>query len=157
LPRRFQRRAQSPRFLVFELWEHQVEGYLAVQELLEERVEKLPDALRGERVDDVVSGAISELGADLLHFRPILLPARAALTGRARRKSIFIGEATRGVPRQHGGHRGAPAPRRARRSRHPERVVAPSRVAGRRRTNLVMDRFTVVSAVFPPGTCLVGV
>ncbi|GEM_PF-4191625 len=26
-----------------------------------------------------------------------------------------------------------------------------------RRTNLVMDRFTVVSAVFPPGTCLVGV
>jgi magnesium transporter len=90
----FVRFAKSPSFLLYELWDHLVENYLSVQKLMEERVEELQNQLRGEKVDDRVFTRISELGADLLHFRKILLPARAVLTDLATRKSLFVSEAT---------------------------------------------------------------
>ena len=46
---------------------------------------------------------VSELGADLLHFRKVLLPARAVLTDLdTRRRRSQRGDAA--VPRQHGRH-----------------------------------------------------
>ncbi|HEY0465045.1 MAG TPA: CorA family divalent cation transporter, partial [Polyangiaceae bacterium] len=75
----FERFAKTPSFLLFEIWDHLVENYLSIQRSMEERVEALQEELRKDSVDNGVFGRISELGADLLHFRKILLPARAVL------------------------------------------------------------------------------
>jgi magnesium transporter len=89
----FQRFARSPSFLVYELWDHLIENYLHVQKVFEERVERLQVELIGQ-VDDRVFARVSELGADLLHFRKVVMPSRAVLTDLSTRKSIFISEAT---------------------------------------------------------------
>ncbi|MBN2194593.1 MAG: hypothetical protein JW751_17380 [Polyangiaceae bacterium] len=152
----FERHAQSLSFLVFELWDHLVENYLEVQKLMEERVERLQTALRREQIDDGVFAAISELGADLLHFRKILLPARAVLTDLATRKSIFVSEATQ--------------PFLANMVGTVEHVLQDMLVDRdilsesldlymslvSHRTNEVMKRLTVVSVIFLPLTFLVG-
>ncbi len=90
----FLRFAKSPSFLIYELWDHLLDNYLAVQKLMEERVEELQLELSRDDVDDTVFRKISELGADLLHFRKVLLPARAVLADLSSRRSLFISEAT---------------------------------------------------------------
>jgi len=153
----FQRHAQSLSFLVFELWDHLVENYLSVQKLMEERVEKLQDALRTDQVDDVVFTAISELGADLLHFRKILLPARAVLTDLATRKSIFVSEATQAfLANMVGTVEHVLQDMLVDRDILSESLNLYMSLVGHR-TNQVMNRLTVVSVIFLPLTFLVGV
>jgi magnesium transporter len=152
----FQRFAKSPSFLVYELWDHLVDNYLTVQSKFEHRVEKLQGQLIGD-VDDRVFGAVSEIGADLLHFRKIVMPARAVLTDLSSRKSLFISEATQ--------------PFLANMVGTLERVLQ-DLMADRdilseslnlymsmvsHRTNKVMNRLTVVSVIFLPLTFLCGV
>ena len=152
----FQRFAKSPSFLVYELWDHLVENYLAVQKRFEERVERLQAELIGE-VDDRVFARVSELGADLLHFRKVVLPARAVLSDLGSRKSLFISEATQPFLMNMVGTL--------------ERVLQDLLVdrdilndslnlymsmVGHR-TNRVMNRLTVVSVIFLPLTFLCGV
>ena len=152
----FYRFAKSPSFLVYELWDHLIDNYLSVQKRFEERVEKLQAELIGE-VDDRVFERISELGADLLHFRKVLLPARAVLTELSSRKTLFISEATQ--------------PFLANMAGTVERVLQDllvdrdilseslnlymSRTS--HRTNLVMSKLTFVSVIFLPLTFLCGV
>lgn len=152
----FYRFARSPSFLIYELWDHLIDNYLSVQKKFEERVELLQAELIGD-VDDRVFINVSEIGADLLHFRKILLPARAVLTELSTRKSIFISEATQ--------------PFLANMVGTVERVLQDllvdrdilseslnlymSRVG--HRTNRVMNRLTVVSVIFLPLTFLCGV
>jgi magnesium transporter len=90
----FLRFAKTPSFLMYEIWDHLLEGYLSVQKLMEERVEELQNELRSERVPDDVFARISELGSDLLHFRKIVLPARSVLADLATRRSMLLSEAT---------------------------------------------------------------
>jgi magnesium transporter len=90
----FIRFAKTPSFLVYELWDHLLDGYLNVQKLMEERVEQLQNELRSEEVDDTLFGRISELGSDLLHFRKIVLPARTVLSDLSTRRSVFLSETT---------------------------------------------------------------
>jgi magnesium transporter len=89
----FIRFAQSPSFLLYELWDHLIDNYLAVHKKFEERVEQVQAQLSGDVVDSVFAEA-SELGSDLLHLRKIVLPARAVLTDLSTRKSPFVSEAT---------------------------------------------------------------
>ncbi len=89
----FVRFAQSPSFMLYELWDHLIDNYLAVHKAFEERVEQVQRTLIGE-VDEKVFGEASELGSDLLHLRKIVLPARAVLTELSTRKSPFVSEAT---------------------------------------------------------------
>jgi magnesium transporter len=89
----FHRFAKSPSFLIYEIWDHLIENYLNVQKAFEERVSQLQHALM-QKIDDGLFARIGEMGADLLHFRKVLLPARAVLTELSTRKSIFISEAT---------------------------------------------------------------
>lgn len=153
----FLRFAKSPSFLVYELWDHLVDNYLSVQKLMEERVESLQDELHADEVDDAVFSRISELGADLLHFRKILLPARAVLTDLSTRRSLFISEATQSFLANMAG-----------RVEHVlQDLLVDREVLSEslnlymslvsHRTNLVMKRLTVVSVVFLPLTFLVGV
>lgn len=153
----FLRFAKSPSFLIYEIWDHLVENYLEVQKLMEERVEKLQNQLRAPRVDDEVFAHISELGADLLHFRKILLPARSVLTDLSTRKSLFISEAT-----QHFLANIVGTVEHVLQDLLVDREILSEALnlymsIVSHRTNEVMKRLTVVSVVFLPLTFLVGV
>jgi magnesium transporter len=153
----FERYAQSLSFLVYEVWDHLIDNYLNVQKLMEERVERLQAQLRHEVVDDGVFANISELGADLLHFRKILLPARAVLTDLSTRKSIFLSEATQPfLANMVGTVEHALQDLLVDRDMLSESLNLYMSMVGHR-TNEVMKRLTVVSVIFLPLTFLVGV
>ena len=152
----FVRFAKSPSFLLYELWDHLIENYLAVQKTLEEHVEQLQARLIGE-VDDRVFASVSELGADLLHFRKVLLPARAVLTDLSSRKSIFISEATQPFL-----HNMVGTLERVLQDLLVDRDILSESLnlymsmVGPR-TNQVMKRLTLVSVIFLPLTFLCGI
>ncbi len=152
----FVRFAQSPSFLIYELWDHLIDNYLNVHKHFEERVDEVQRSLIGN-VDETVFGEASELTVDLLHLRKVVLPARAVLTDLSTRKSPFVGESTQ--------------PFLANMVGTIERVLQDvlvdrdilngsinnymSLVA--HKTNKVMSRLTVVSIIFLPLTFLCGV
>lgn len=152
----FRRFAQSPSFLLYELWDHLIDNYLTVHKRFEERVEDLQARLIGD-VDDRVFAEASELGADLLHLRKVVLPARAVLTDLSTRKSPFVSDATQPYLGNMVGTI--------------ERVLQDVLVdrdilAGSlnnymsliaHKTNRTMSRLTVVSIIFLPLTFLSGV
>ena len=152
----FVRFAQSPSFLLYELWDCLIDNYLDVHKRFEERVDQVQSHLIGH-VDDDVFAEVSELGADLLHLRKVVLPARTVLTDLSTRKSPFVSEATQ--------------PFLANMVGTVERVLQDVLVdrdilAGAlnnymsmvsHQTNKVMNRLTVVSVIFLPLTFLCGV
>jgi magnesium transporter len=153
----FQRFAKSPSFLVYELWDHLLENYLAVQKHMEERVDQLQNQLRGPSVNDEVFASISELGADLLHFRKILLPARAVLTDLSTRRTIFLSETTQSfLHNMVGTVEHVLQDLLVDRDILSESLNLYMSLVGHR-TNEVMKRLTVVSVVFLPLTFLCGV
>ena len=152
----FQRFAQSPSFLLYELWDHLIENYLSIQKRMEHRVELLQGRLIGQ-VDEKVFAAVSELGADLLHFRKVLLPARAVLSDLASRKSIFISEATQPyLANMVGTLEHVLQDLLVDRDILSESLNLYMSMVGHR-TNEVMKRLTVVSVVFLPLTFLCGI
>ncbi len=152
----FRRFARSPSFLLYEIWDHLIENYLAIQKRMEERVEVLQRQLIGQ-VDDRVFAKVSELGADLLHFRKVLLPARSVLVDLATRKTIFISEATQPYLANMGGTlEHVLQDLLVDRDILSESLNLYMSMVGHR-TNEVMKRLTVVSVVFLPLTFLCGV
>jgi magnesium transporter len=152
----FYRFAKSPSFLLYELWDHLLENYLSVQKRFEERVEVLQADLIGD-VDDRVFARVSELGADLLHFRKLLLPARAVLTELSTRKSPFVSEATQPFL----GNMVGTVERVLQDLLVDRDILSESlnlymSVVGHR-TNRIMNKLTVVSVIFLPLTFLCGV
>src|SRR5688500_325467 len=152
----FVRFAQSPSFLLYELWDHLIDNYLSVHKKFEERVEQVQAQLIGDVRDEIFSEA-SELSSDLLHLRKVVLPARAVLTDLSTRKSPFVSEATQPYLNNMVGTI--------------ERVLQDVLVdrdilAGSlnnymslvaHQTNKVMSKLTVVSFIFLPLTFLCGV
>lgn len=152
----FIRFAQSPSFLLYELWDHLIDNYLFIHKKFEERVETVQAQLVGD-VEERVFNEASELGADLLHLRKVVLPARAVLTDLSTRKSRFVSEATQPYLNNMVGTI--------------ERVLQDVLVdrdilAGSlnnymslvaHKTNQVMSKLTVVSIIFLPLTFLCGV
>lgn len=152
----FLRFARSPSFLVYELWDHLIENYLAIQKQFEGRVEKLQAELIGD-VDDRVFARVSEIGADLLHLRKIILPARAVLSDLSTRKSAFISEATQPFL----GNMVGTLERVLQDLLVDKDILSESlnlymSMVGHR-TNRIMNRLTVVSVIFLPLTFLCGV
>jgi magnesium transporter len=152
----FVRFAQSPSFLIYELWDHLIENYLNVHKKFEERVEQVQAQLIGN-VHDSIFAEASELSSDLLHLRKVVLPARAVLTDLSTRKSPFVSEATQPYLNNMVGTI--------------ERVLQDVLVdrdilAGSlnnymslvaHKTNQTMSKLTVVSIIFLPLTFLCGV
>jgi magnesium transporter len=153
----FVRFAQSPSFLIYEIWDHLLENYLSVQKMMEQRVEQMQDDLRREDVDSKVFFRISELGADLLHFRKVVLPARSVLSEMATRKSPFVSEATQPfLGNMVGTVEHVLQDLLVDRDILSEALNLYMSMVSHR-TNEVMKRLTVVSVIFMPLTFLVGV
>jgi magnesium transporter len=153
----FIRFARSPSFLVYEIWDHLLDNYLTVQKVMEERVERLQDELRTGKVDDAVFARISELGADLLHFRKVLLPSRAVLTDLSTRRSLFVSEATQPfLSNMVGTLEHVLQDLLVDRDILSESLNLYMSVVSHR-TNETMKRLTVVSVIFLPLTFLCGV
>jgi len=152
----FVRFAQSPSFLLYELWDHLIDNYLSVHKRFEERVEEVQANLIGD-VEDKVFSEASELGSDLLHLRKVVLPARAVLTDLSTRKSPFVSEATQ----PYLGNMVGTIERVLQDVLVDRDILAGSLnnymslVA--HKTNKVMSRLTVVSIIFLPLTFLCGV
>jgi magnesium transporter len=152
----FERFAQSPSFLLYELWDHLIDNYLAVHKKFEDRVDEVQHRLVGE-VDEAVFGEASELGADLLHLRKVVLPARAVLTELSTRKSPFVSEATQPFLGNMVG-----TIERVLQDVLVDRDILSGSLNNymslvAHKTNKVMSRLTVVSIIFLPLTFLCGV
>jgi magnesium transporter len=152
----FVRFAQSPSFLLYELWDHLIDNYLSVHKKFEERVENVQAQLIGD-VNEGIFAEASEIGSDLLHLRKVVLPARAVLTDLSTRKSPFVSEATQPFLGNMVG-----TIERVLQDVLVDRDILSgalnnymSMVA--HRTNAVMSRLTVVSIIFLPLTFLCGV
>lgn len=153
----FVRFAKSPSFLIYEIWDHLIDNYLAIQKLMGERVEALQSDLHSGNVDDTVFVRISALGTDLLHFRKILLPARAVLNDLSTRRSLYISEATqRFLANMVGSVDHVLQDMMVDRDILSESLNLYMSVVSHR-TNQVMKKLTAVSVVFLPLTFLVGV
>ncbi|MBL9020050.1 MAG: magnesium transporter CorA family protein, partial [Myxococcales bacterium] len=152
----FKRFAQSPSFLLYELWDHLIDNYLSVHKKFEERVDEVQRRLIGE-VDEAVFGEASELTVDLLHLRKVVLPARAVLTDLSTRKSPFVSEATQPYLNNMVG-----TIERVLQDVLVDRDILNGSINNymslvAHKTNKVMSRLTVVSIIFLPLTFLCGV
>jgi magnesium transporter len=153
----FVRFAKSPSFLLYELLDHLVENYLDVQQAMGERVERLQAELGGGDVDDALFARASQLGADLLHFRKVLLPTRATLADLSSRRSLVLSEPTqRFLGNMVGSVDHLLQDLLVDRDILSESLNLYMSMVGHR-TNQVMKKLTAVSIVFLPLTFLVGV
>ncbi|MCA9677027.1 MAG: magnesium transporter CorA family protein [Kofleriaceae bacterium] len=152
----FMRFAQSPSFLLYELWDHLIDNYLDIHKAFEDRVEEVQAALIGD-VDESVFGESSELSSDLLHLRKVVLPARAVLTELSTRKSPFVSEATQPFLGNMVG-----TVERVLQDVLVDRDILSSALNNymtmvSHQTGKVMNRLTVVSVIFLPLTFLCGI
>jgi magnesium transporter len=153
----FVRFAKTPSFLLYELLDHLVENYLDVQQAMGERVERLQAELGAGEVDDSLFARASQLGADLLHFRKVLLPTRATLADLSSRRSLVLSEATqRFLGNMVGSVDHLLQDMLVDRDILSESLNLYMSMVGHR-TNQVMKKLTAVSIVFLPLTFLVGV
>ena len=149
--------AKTPSFLLYEIWDHLIANYLDTQTIMGERVERLQDELRRETVDDGVFARVSALGADLLHFRKLLLPVRATLADMSTRRSLVLSEATQAfLANMVGTVDHLLQDMLVDRDILTEALNLHMSMVSHR-TNQVMKKLTVVSVVFLPLTFLVGV
>ena len=152
----FVRFAQSPSFLLYEMWDHLIDNYLSVHKKFEDRVDEVQRSLVGE-VNEAVFSEASELGADLLHLRKVVLPARAVLADLSSRKSPFVSEATQPYLNNMVG-----TIERVLQDVLVDRDILSGSLNNymslvAHKTNKVMSRLTVVSIIFMPLTFLCGV
>ena len=149
--------AKTPSFLLYEIWDHLIANYLDAQTIMGDRVERLQDELRRETVDDGVFARVSALGADLLHFRKLLLPVRATLADMSTRRSLVLSEATQTfLANMVGTVDHLLQDMLVDRDILTEALNLHMSMVSHR-TNQVMKKLTVVSVVFLPLTFLVGV
>jgi magnesium transporter len=152
----FQQHAKSPSFLLYELWDHLLESYHEVQKRFAERVEQVQNELVSG-ADDEVFQNVSEVGASLLHFRKVLLPARAVLGELSTRRSVYVSEATQPyLANMMGTVERVLQDLLVDREILAESMNLHMSIVGHR-TNRIMNRLTVMSVIFLPLTFLCGV
>jgi magnesium transporter len=152
----FQQHAKSPSFLLYELWDKLLESYHGVQQRFEDRVEQVQTELVSG-ADDEVFHTVSELGAAILHFRKVLVPARAVLGDLSSRRSLFVSEATQPyLANMMGTVERVLQDLIVDREILAESLNLHMSIVGHR-TNKIMNRLTVMSVIFLPLTFLCGV
>lgn len=89
----FQKFAQSPGFLLYELGDHILEVYRRTLRSISSEIEQVQVGLFG-KVDDAIFMHVSEITSDLLKFRSTALAARDVMHELGTRKSPFVSEST---------------------------------------------------------------
>lgn len=148
--------AGGPDFLVYELWDRLIEDYHALQSRFEERVQAVQNELLGE-VDDTVFQRVASLGAEILYFRNVLVPARTVLAELSMRRTALLTEPTQAILATM-----VPTLERVLADLVVDRDILSDALnlhmsMTGHRTNRVMNRLTVVSTFFLPLTFLCGV
>jgi magnesium transporter len=152
----FERHAQTPSFLVYEIWDALIEHYAEVEKHLDVLVERLQARLM-QANDEEVFAHVSDIGEDLLHFRGILMPARTVLVEMASRKSHLVSEATQAALI----HLAATLERVLQDVLMDREIITQSLNLHMsmisHRTNRAMGKLTIVSTIFLPLMFLCGV
>lgn len=152
----FQRHAATPSFLIYEMWNEQVDQYLRLQNRLEQKVEAMRLKLRVDASESTLL-ELADMTGELLALRKRVMPTRRVLEELVARKTTLISGATLGYME------GMIATL--------ERLLSDitsnlgilesgmnfSLTVATHRTNLVMNRLAVVSTIFLPLTFLCGV
>ncbi len=148
--------AESLGFLLFELWDRLIESYRKTLCTLEEQVEEIQNSILGD-LDDTIFHRVSQLTQDLLTVRKHVLADRAVLQELALRRSKFVSATTQpylgnmvGTLEQLGNDLST------------EREILAEALnlylsMVSHRTNRIVNRLTLLSAVFLPLTFLCGV
>lgn len=147
---------QVPGFLLYELWDHLLDNFVAVQKALEDRVVGIQRALAGNP-DESIFRDSSELASQLLQYRKVVLPARTVLTDLSLRKSAFVSEASQAFLSNMAG-----TVERILQDILVDRDILSDSLNNymslvAHKTNRVMSKLTVVSIIFLPLTFLCGV
>lgn len=154
--RDFEQHASTPSFLLYEIFNEQVEQFLAVQGRLEDEVEATRLALR-DTVDERALGSLGDVSGRLLALRSRALTCRRVLEELVSRKTTLVSEATLtflGVMIQSLERLLADI---ATNREILESALHLSLTVMSHRTNLTMNRLAVVSTIFLPLTFLCGV
>ena len=146
--------AQTPSFLVYELWDALIEHYAEIQKQLELKVERTQHEL--VQTIDKVFMRVSEIDENLLHFRSILMPARTVLSELATRRSQLVSDATQSALGNMSG-----ALERILQDVLVDREILTQSLSLHmsmvsHRTNQAVSKLTVVSFIFLPLTFLCG-
>jgi magnesium transporter len=148
--------AQTPSFLVYELWDAVIEHFAEIQKQLELKVERMQHELV-QTIDDRIFLRVSEIDEDLLHFRSVLMPARTSLIELASRRTHLISEATQAALGNMAG-----ALERILQDVLVDREILTQSLSLHmsmvsHRTNQAVSKLTVVSFIFLPLTFLCGI
>jgi magnesium transporter len=148
--------AQTLGFLLFEMWDHLIDGYRRGLHAVEDKVEVLQAQIFG-KVDDEIFGDVADTTHDLLLLRRNILADRDVLNQLTTRRSKFIAETA--VPHLHsmvGTLDQLGADLTVEREILAETLNLHLGIVSHR-TNKVVNRLTVISSIFLPLTFLCGV
>jgi magnesium transporter len=152
----FQRFAQSLGFLLFEFWDQLVDSYRKALLKLEDEVGTVQANILGE-MDDRIFGRVAEVTHHLLLLRKSILADREVLEQLAVRKSTFVASTTQPYLANMVG-----TLERLGSDLTVEREILAETLhlylgVVSHRTNRVVNRLTMISAIFLPLTFLCGV
>ena len=152
----FERYAQSPGFLLYEIWDHLVMSYRATQRVLSTRVRTIQVEIFGD-VDDQIFSRVAAVARDLLTFRELVLAAREDLGELCNRRHGVVPAST--VPfleKMLGTLERICADVTVERETLSETLNLYLGIVSKK-TNDVVTRLTAVSVIFLPLTFLCGV
>jgi magnesium transporter len=85
--------ARGPGFLLYECWDHLIDGYRTADRGFAVHVRSIQEQIFGD-VDDEIFSRVAEVTRDLLGFRQIVLASREVLNELCTRRSAFVAETT---------------------------------------------------------------
>jgi len=152
----FQQHAVTPSFLIYEIWNAQINQFLSTQSELEKNVEGIRLALYRD-VNEATLSSLADLSGKLMMLRKRVLPARRVLEDLVSRKTSLISAGTLDF-----FGRMIETLDRLLADIESNRDILESAVNltltfTAHRTNLTMNRLAVVSTIFLPLTFLCGV
>jgi len=152
----FQKYAKTSSFLIYEIWNAQVNQFIALQGELEHEVESVRVALHNE-VNETTLDRLSRMSAKLMVLRKMVLPARRVLEELVSRKTALISDSTLDFFGTMIGTLDRLLADIDSNREILESAVNLSLTFTAHRTNMTMNRMAVVSTIFLPLTFLCGV
>jgi magnesium transporter len=153
----FEKFAKTLSFILYELFDHLIDGYRRSSRVLEVQVERLQERIYDEKQDEEPFADAGRITRSLLNFRGVLLSARDVLHELATRRSAFVSESCQPYLLNLTGTLERLAQDVAVEREVLAELVSISMGMVAQRTNHVVNRLTALSIVFLPLSFLAGV